>query len=235
MNPALAGYLRVVRIRWRWVMWGVLIALSAATILLFFPPSTYRSGATVFVRTPGDVSRVLDGGDLYAQGRAKTYAALVGSPSVSARVIADLGLHLEPENLSGRIEATNPPGTALIDISVTAPSAAEAQKTATVFLSEYAAMVRDLESIPGSLVPRAELVVVDPPGEPTRVIAWGAPLPVVLVGAALMGLILGATAAVLRSVFDSSVPDRPDDPEITGAEMPVSADSDPASDNEREG
>ena len=124
------------------------------------------------------------------------------STSVSARVITDLGLDLEPETLSERIRATNPPGTALIDITVSAPSAAEAQRTATVFLSEYAATVRSLESVPGSLVPRAELVVVDPPGPPTRVIAWGAPIPVVLLGAALIGLVLGATAAVLRSIFE---------------------------------
>ena len=223
MNSALADYIRVLRIRWRWMVWGVLIVLGLTTILLLLQPPMYHSDATVFVRTPGDVSQVVDGGDTYAQGRAKTYAALASSTSVSARVITDLGLDLEPETLSERIKATNPPGTALIDITVSAPSAAEAQRTATVFLSEYAATVRALESVPGSLVPRAELVVVDPPGPPTRVIAWGAPIPVVLLGAALIGLVLGATAAVLRSIFERSARDRPDAPEITEAEIPVSA------------
>jgi capsular polysaccharide biosynthesis protein len=177
----------------------------------------------------------VDGGDRYAQGRAKTYASLAGSPSVSARVITDLGLDLQPETLSGRIKATNPPGTALIDISVSAPSAADAQRTATVFLTEYAATVRELESIPGSLVPRAELVVVDPPGQPTRVIAWGAPVPLVLLGAALIGLVLGATSAVLRSTFDGSARDRPDAQEISEAGIPASAESDPATENNARG
>jgi capsular polysaccharide biosynthesis protein len=217
------------------MVWGALIALGATTILLILQPPMYRSDATVFVRTPGDVSRVVDGGDFYAQGRARTYAALAGSPSVSARVIADLGLDLQPGTLSGRIKATNPPGTALIDISVSAPSAAEVQRTATVFLSEYAATVRGLESVPGSLVQRAELVVVDPPGRPTRVIAWGAPVSLVLLGAALIGLLLGATSAVLRSTFDGSARDRPDALEIAEVEMPGSAESDPASENERKG
>jgi capsular polysaccharide biosynthesis protein len=234
MNSALAGYIRLLRIRWRWMVWGVLIMLGATTILLLLQRPMYRSDATVFVRTPGDVSRVVDGGDFYAQGRARTYAALASSTNVSARVIADLGLDLEPETLSERIKATNPPGTALIDLTVSAPSAAEAQQTATVFVSEYAATVRALESVPGSLVQRAELVVVDPPGRPTRVIAWGVPIPVVLLGAALIGLILGATAAVLRSIFERSTRERPDAPEITRAEMPVSVASDPAK-NERRG
>jgi capsular polysaccharide biosynthesis protein len=231
MNSALTGYIRVLRTRWRWMVWGALIVLGATTILLILQRPMYRSDATVFVRTPGDVSRVVDGGDFYAQGRATTYAALASSTSVSARVIADLGLDLQPETLSGRIKATNPPGTALIQITVSDPSAAEAQRTATVFLSEYAATVRGLESVPGSLVQRAELVVVDPPGRPTRVIAWGAPVSVVLLGAALIGLVLGATAAVLRSIFERSARDRADAAEITGADMPVSAGSDPANEN----
>ncbi len=231
MNSALTGYIRVLRIRWRWMVWGALIVLGATTILLLLQRPMYHSNATVFVRTPGDVSRVVDGGDFYAQGRARTYAALANSTNLSARVIADLGLDLEPATLSGRIKATNPPGTALIQITVSAPSAAEAQRTATVFLSEYAATVRGLESVPGQLVPRAELVVVDRPRQPTHVIAWGAPVPVVLLGAALLGLFLGATAAVLRSLFESSARDRPDAPESRGAEMPASPESDLAMEN----
>jgi capsular polysaccharide biosynthesis protein len=212
MTSVLTDYLLVLRLRWRWVAWGVLITLGATTILLLLPPPTYRSDATVFVRTPGDVSRVVDGGDRYAQSRAKTYAALAGSSRVSGRVISDLGLDSRPAGLSGRVTATNRPDTALIDVSVSARSAADAQQTATVFLTEYAALVRELESVPGSLVPRAELVVVDPPGQATRVIAWGAPLPAVLMAAALLGALLGAAGAVLRSVFHDTVRDRPDGP-----------------------
>lgn len=217
MNSGLADYIRVLRIRWRWIVWAVLLAVGATTVLLLLLPPVYYSDATVFVRTPGDVSRVVDGGDTYARGRARTYAALADSTSTSARVITDLGLDLDPETLSQRIQASNPPGTALIHITVSAPTAEKAQQTATVFLSEYSATVRQLESLPGSLVPRAELVVVDPPGRPHRVIAWGAPVPIVLLSAALIGLVCGATAAVLRSIFDGSARRRPIAPEVTAA------------------
>jgi capsular polysaccharide biosynthesis protein len=219
MNSALTTYLGVLRTRWRWMVWGVLIVLAATTFLLILAPTTYRTHAVVFVRTPGDVSRVLDGGDSYANGRAKTYAALAGSTSVSARVITHLGMAIDPQALSQRIKAANPPGTALINIAVDAPSAAEAQRTANVYLSEYEATVRALESVPGSLVPRAELVVVDPPSQPVRVVAWGVSIPVVLLGAALIGLVLGALAAVLRSIFDDSAGDRPDALELAEGEM----------------
>jgi capsular polysaccharide biosynthesis protein len=229
MNAAVTAYIGVLRTRWRWMVWGVLIVLAATTFLLVLAPPMYRTHAAVFVRTPGDVSSVVDGGDSYAQGRAKTYAALASSTSVSARVIADLGLDLDPLTLSERIKAANPPGTALINITVGAPSAGEAQRTANVFLSEYETTVRALESVPGSLVPRAELVIVDPPSQPARVVAWGMPIPVVLLGAALIGLVLGAIAAVLRSIFEGSARGRAEAEDITGADMQISADSGPAS------
>jgi capsular polysaccharide biosynthesis protein len=199
-------------------MWGLLLALTATTAFLIVQPPLYRTHATVFVRTPGDVSRVQDGGASFAQGRAATYAALAKSTSLSSRVIADLGLDLGPERLSKRIRASQRAGTALIDITVSAPSAAEAERTATVLLSEYAATVRSMESVPGSVVPRAELVVVDPPGRPVRTVALGAPLPLVLLGATLMGLLLGALAAVVRSMIK---PTAHDEDEVTTGTEPV--------------
>ncbi|BBZ34870.1 YveK family protein [Mycolicibacterium confluentis] len=216
MSSSLATYLGIVRARWRWLMWGVLLALAATTVALLAEPPQYRTTASVFVRTPGDVTTVLDGGDSYAQGRARTYAALVDNTSLSATVIADLGLDLEPEDLARRIHGTSRPGTVVIDITVSAPDPQQAQQVATVLLAEYAATVRDLESVPASLVPRAELVVIDPPGKPVRVMAWGAPVGAVLAGAVLAGLVLGVLGAVLRSVLGAE-PHRPEEPESVTA------------------
>lgn len=201
MTTPLAEYGRLLVTRWRWIVWGILLALAVTTIVLVLRPPLYRSDATVFVRTPGDVSRVDDGGDSYARARAGTYAVLVKSTSISSRVIANLGLDMKPETLSNRISASHADGTALIEIGVSAPSPEEAQRTATVLISEFTATVRSLESVPGSLVPRAEIVVVDPPGEPARILAWGAPLYLVVLGAVLVGLVLGALGAVVRSVL----------------------------------
>lgn len=216
MNAALTAYVRVLRTRWRWMVWGVLVALGATTVVLILQPTMYRTQQTVFVRTPGDVSQVLDGGDTYAQGRAKTYAAIANSPGLSQKVNSDLGLDLDPGVLSKRIKAHARPGTVLIDIAVEAPSAAEAARAATVLYSELSAMVRSLESVPGVLVPRTELVQVNPPGPPVRVVAWGLPIPAVLAGAALIGLTLGAAGAVIRGIFH-------DDIDLLPVEQPGSA------------
>ena len=79
--------------------------------------------------------------------------------------------------------------------------------------------MRALESVPGSLVPRAELVVVDPPRPPIRVVAWGAPVWIVLLGAAFIGLVLGSMGAVLRSIFDDSVRDPRDASRLSGRQL----------------
>lgn len=201
MSAALTAYLRILRARWRWMLWGVLLALAAATVMLVLQPPMYQSHATVFVRTPGDISRVVDGGDTYARERAATYAQLAKSTTLADRVITDLNLDVDPATLSARITGENLPGTALIALSIGARSGTQAHQLATVFLSEYTEMVHSLESVPGSLVPRAELVVVDPPGLPTRMVSWGLPLLVVLSGAVIIGLVSGAGAAVIRAVL----------------------------------
>lgn len=214
-------YLDVLASHWRWLAWAVLLALAAATVLLVLQPPMYRTEARVFVRTPGDVSRVIDGGDSYAQARARTYSALASSPSVSARVVVDLQLAIAPEDLAARVEANNPPGTALIDIAVSAPNGPEAQRTAKVLLAEQAATVRALEAVPGSMVPRAELVTIDPPGRPERVAAWGVPVSLMLVGATLIGLVIGATAAVLHSLFTHPARHAGGPPHLDGSDVQV--------------
>lgn len=219
MNAALLEYARALQQRWRWVVWGLLLTLGATAVFLLVEPPRYRSEATVFVRTPGDVSRVLDGGDSYAQGRARTYSALAGSTDLAARGVANAGLDVTPEVLSERIHASPRQGTALIDVSVDAASADEARRIATVFLAEYAETVRTLEAVPGSLVPRAELVVVDRPSAPKRVVASGAPISLVLLGTTLVGLFLGAMAAVVRSIFDGSVRDPGDASRFSGRQL----------------
>lgn len=202
MNAAITEYTQILRRKWRWVIWAVLLALLITTAALLAAPPVYRTTATLFVRTPGDVSLVLDGGDSYARGRAGTYAALADNTALTGRVIEDLGLDLRPAELAGRITAANPGNTALIELSVAAPSAGEALRTATVFIDEYALMVRRLEAVPGALVPRAELVTVNDPTTPVRVSRWGAPVGVVLLGAGILGVLLGATAAVVRTILE---------------------------------
>lgn len=205
----LQQYAHIVRARWRWVAWGLVAATALTAAALVFWPPRYRTEAIIFVRTPGDVSQVIDGGDTYAQTRAETYAVLARTSEISSRVIADTGLQLSPQKLAQRVEARHLGGTALLQIRVSAPSPDEARRTAQALITELTEEVRMLEAVPGGLTPRAELVVVDPPSEPVRTIAWGVPLYPLVVGPLVLGAFLGALAAVLRPKRSSAPADDP--------------------------
>ncbi|MFF0816071.1 hypothetical protein ACFYVR_13100 [Rhodococcus sp. NPDC003318] len=219
MTGAVRAYARILRERWRFVAVAGLGALAVTAIVLLLVPSLYRSGFTVFVRTPGEVSQVEDGGDSYARSRAQSYAELAHSPDLAARVVRNLGLDTSPEEFAGRVTATARPGTVLIDVTLAAPTAREANLAAAAYAGEFAETVQSLESVPGSVLPRAELVVVDPPGRPTRVTEWGPPPMYLLLGALLAGALLGAAAAVLRSIHAPSLRDPRDASRVAG--LPV--------------
>jgi capsular polysaccharide biosynthesis protein len=216
VNAALAEYAGILRARWRYPFWGLLLGLATLTVLLLVRPPVYESRATVMVRTPGDVSRVVDAGDFYAQTRTRTFAALATGTGLASRVVADNGLNMSPESLAASVSANPRPGTVLIDIAVRADTAGQAQHLASVYLSELTALVRTVESVPGSLVPRSELVIVDPPAATRLIGPLGISLPLITAAIAIAGVVLGAAAAVLRSLFDDSVRDARDAGRVCG-------------------
>lgn len=201
MTTLVAKYGQLLRAQWRWVVWGVLIALLLATTVLVIRPPLYRSEAVVFIRTPGDTSRVSDGGAVYGVLRADTFATIATRTELSRRVISDLGLDMTPDELSSRIHAKPRGGTSLIYLTVDGSSPVDAQRIATVVLTEWQSAVTELESVPGILVPRAELSVVDPPDRSVRIVVWGVPLTRALLGVVLFGAAFGALGAVLRTMF----------------------------------
>jgi capsular polysaccharide biosynthesis protein len=115
-------------------------------------------------------------------------------------VVADTGLQLSPLKLASRVQARHIGGTALLELQVTGPSSDEARRTAEALITELTTEVRTVEAVPGALTPRAELVVVDPPSDPTRIVAWGAPLYPFILGPLVAGAFLGALGATLRSM-----------------------------------
>lgn len=219
MNAVVTDYLCILRARWRLVAGGALLGLGAAVVLLLLVPPTYRSSATLFIRTPGDISLVVDGGDSYAQNRARTYAQLARSSDFAERVVDYGSIDMLPDQFAQNVSVSARPGTVLIDLTVTASTATEAERAADAAVSVLSQSVRALEAVPESLVPRAELVVIDSPDTPAHAFAWGVPVAWVLLGATAAGALLGALGAVLRSIFDRSVRDPRDAARICG--LPV--------------
>ena len=195
--------LRVARRRWLTIVVFFLLALLAAGALTYSQTPQYQSKARIFIATDssGNSIEALQS-SVYATQRVQSYAELATSRELMQRVIARLNLNLTPNQLSGKVSAAVAPNTVIIDITVTDPRADVAQQIAKAESEELTAYLTDLETPPGKTAP-IKASVVDPAsynGSPVS------PKPLLnLVVAALVGLLVGFGAAVIRDILDNTV------------------------------
>jgi receptor protein-tyrosine kinase len=138
--------------------------------------------------------------DDFTQRRARSYVQL------AARVIAKLGIDMQPDALAAATSASVPPDTVLIDISVKSTSAAEAKVLADAMTAELARDIRTLESRSGLGVPVIEPIVTQPAETPKK--PSEPDIPTYLLFGASGGFLIGITAASLlarRRVDDTQV------------------------------
>ena len=214
MNDTLREYVRVLRERWRRVVVTCLLVVGAAAAFLLLQQTNYQATSTVFVSTPRDDTDTYYRGDTYAQERLPSYAALIQSQELAGRVIDKLSLDTTPAVLSANTTAVPVPGTVLIQLVTLADSPADAQNINQAYLDEYIAEINSLESIPGALTPRAELLVIEPPTASD--LPGGFPPTLILGAATAAGLIVGAAVAVLSALADSKIRRPEDAAEATG-------------------
>ena len=91
-------------------------------------------------------------GGAFTQQRVKSYSQLLRSPKLLDPVIAKSGVTDSAGALAGKITATTPPDTVLIDVSVTDPSPAKARDVAQAIAATGAPLVdtsTGVESAPG--------------------------------------------------------------------------------------
>lgn len=138
------------------------------------------------------------------QQRLPSYVPLVNSPPVVVPVVERLRLREDPATVAGRISASNPLGTALLDVTVRADTAEGARRLAIGIERAFGPAVAALEAPPGGRSP-IRITTVRAPELPAAPDRTGA---VRITGLALLlGLGLGAAAAVLRDLVDTSVRD----------------------------
>lgn len=180
--------------------WGIgvglaLACLLAAVVVVLATPATYRATAQVFVASTGEGTS----GAQFVNQRVTSYPDVARSRAVLDPVIEDLGLDESFADLRARVEATNPLETSQIDIAVTGRDAAEAARVADAVAEEFGVVVEQLERPAGGTSP-VDLTVTDPATVPT---SPASPQTGLLLGLGLVvGLALGAAAAVVRSRLD---------------------------------
>lgn len=201
-------YLRILRQRWPSIFFCALLVATAAGALTALQTSQYASNARLFVSTSQtDDSQLLQGGQHSAQ-RVKSYADLVTSRELANRVIADLGLDVEPNVLTRAVSAQVVAETVNLQLTVTDTDPSEAQRLAQSYAEQLTDMVRELETSPGQKDAPIKATIVDSASYSEAPVS---PKPVRNVGLGLMlGLMFGFGIAVLRSAYDTRITS-PDD------------------------
>ncbi|MGQ4617274.1 Wzz/FepE/Etk N-terminal domain-containing protein [Nocardia sp. R7R-8] len=200
----LSDYLGIVRRRWAVLLAGLVLGLALAAFQAQSMPKTYTATSTVYVSmaTGTSVADSYQGG-LAAQQRVRSYLELVGSDFVLDRVIGQLGLGFSRADLRGKVSADSPPATSLLRITVTDTQPERARLLADEVVSQFRALVDDLETTERTAAPAARVAVVDRAERPTE--PSGPARSKLLVAGGLAGLLLGGGLALLLDRFDRRV------------------------------
>lgn len=201
----LQDYLHVFRKRWRVILLVLLLAIGVAAATVILSPKQYTSKIQFFVSTSGagDNSALLQG-STFTQQRVKSYSKLLETPKVLSPVIAKTGLNMTPDQLANAITTTIPLDTVLIDVTVTDRSAQQSAIIAQAIGDQFPATVADLETVANTSTPSPVKVTVVRDAstdglpvspKPARDIALGA----------IIGLLLGVGAALLRDLLDTTI------------------------------
>jgi capsular exopolysaccharide synthesis family protein len=213
----LHDFVRLLRRRWRAVAVLAVAGLAAAGVATASTTAVYQASTQVFVSLRGTGSNASNAyqDNLFSQQRVKSYVKIASSPAVTQPVIQRLGLNLTPQQLAGRITASAPPDTVLIDINLRDRVPSQAKALANAVAAQFGRVVGSLES-PGRGQPSPVSVTVVRPAElPVTPVT---PRPVLNVGLGFVfGLAVGIGLAVLREVLDTSVKTTEDVQELTGS------------------
>jgi capsular exopolysaccharide synthesis family protein len=202
----LREYVDVARDRWRFVLAGLLLGLLVAGVVTVLVPREYSASVTLIVSSTAasdDPGAIAEGEALSAQ-RVRTYVELMRSRRLAADVVQALDLGVAPEELASRITATSAPETVLLTAQVTGETPERAIEIANVVAAQFIKNVAEIEQPADPVrVPPVEAKVFEPAAPPA---VLAAPRPVLYLGlGAVLGLLVGFGAALLRSGLDTSL------------------------------
>lgn len=195
----LRDYLAALRRYWTTWVGVTLAAIFVALVVVLGTTPTYETRATVFV-----AAAAADGtsGAQFVRQRVTSYPEVARSEAVLGPVIEEMGLSASVAELRARVSADSPLESSQIDITVTDTDPVRAASTTNAIADKFRRAVEELERPLQGRTP-VSLTVTDPANVPSSPIA---PQPALLLGVGLLvGLALGAAAAVLRSRTDTRV------------------------------
>ena len=197
----LRDWLSVMRDHWRLVVAGLVLGLAVATAVIVLIPRQYSASVTMIVSA---VPREgLASEDVSAQ-RVQTYVELMRSNGLAADVVATMNLNVSADDLVKRITVTSSPETALLTAAVTSDSPEIAIDVANAVGAAFIKKVALLEQpTQSAAAPAWQVKVFEPAAAPAEMVT---PRPVLyLLWGAVLGLLAGIVAALLRNWLDLSL------------------------------
>jgi capsular exopolysaccharide synthesis family protein len=197
-------YVRVIGRRWVVLATAVLLALIVAALTTARMSPRYAASITLVVAAPDDGNAAAAyQAVLASQERAKSYAKLIRSRSVTAEVARALDNGFTAEDVQRRISAEAVPDTVLLKATVTDGSPAQAMLLAHTLGEQFSRYVDGIERPAAKARPDAPITIADDADLPTVPVS---PRPLLNLALGLVaGLVAGAVAAVLRELTDTSV------------------------------
>jgi capsular exopolysaccharide synthesis family protein len=166
-------------------------------------------------RALGFLSRRPSQGGQFSTQRVKSYSDLVTSRELAGRVIADLGLDLEAEELTENVTSEVQLETVNLTLTVTHEDPSEAQRIAQSYAEQLADLVRELETPTGQTNAPIKATIVDAASFSESPVSpiWPRNIGLGLV----VGLVIGVGLALLRETLDTRVKDGDDLRDVTDA------------------
>ena len=196
-------YLRIARRRWLLIVTCFAVAVGLAALFTFRATPLYSSTTKLFISTPGSDTAQAYQGSLFSQQRVASYAELVGTRQVAEDVLQQVEVDLAPAELVEKVTATPGAETVLLEISVSDPDPETAQLLAQAYADEMTQVIAEYEEPVGGGAPPVKATVAEGATLPA---APYSPQPLRNLGlAAVLGLLLGLGAAVLRELLDTSI------------------------------
>ncbi|APE16982.1 polysaccharide biosynthesis tyrosine autokinase [Mycolicibacterium pallens] len=214
----LRSYCRLLMRRWPVLLTVFLVVGAALAGAGFLIPSTYTANARIVFapKLSGFVSMgTRQEAQTYVADRMKTYAQLVTTNRVLQPVIDSLNLGVTVPDLVKKIEVTIPTETLVINVAVSAPTAAKAAATANRIAQVMSPAVADLEGAPLIADSPVQVEVLQPADIPVR---RSSPKVLLnLIVAVGVAIVVAVFAAVVTDNFDTRVRRRRD---VTALNVP---------------
>jgi succinoglycan biosynthesis transport protein ExoP len=214
----LRQYAHILRAHWLSIGLVVVVSTAAAATLAWTRTPEYAATTQLFVsnnsKSTGSLSEDY-AGILLSQQRVASYTQLLTSSELLDPIAADL--HVSAKDLQGKIKATAPAGTSLIDITITDRSPVRAKAVADALDKQFPAFVASLETPTGQTTgPPVKVSVTGAADLPTHPVSPRKKLYLVL--GVFLGLLLGGGAVVVSEALDRRIRDAHDAAAVAGTQ-----------------